>query len=83
MIIVLPFLSQFTGENPPKDVEFLVPETVDGLFKQWTLGSNRNKCLAVNNMQDKRLTVKESRQDTQPFTTIFLMNGANIEESIS
>ena len=78
MIIVLPFLSQFTGDNPPDDTEFFVPKTVDGRLEQWTLGSNQDKCLAVNNMQDKSLTVKESQQHTQPFTTIFLRNGENI-----
>ena len=37
LIIVLPFLPQFTGDKPPADATYFVPKKVAGPFEEWDL----------------------------------------------
>ena len=74
MIIVLPFLLQFSGDKPPPNADYFVMWKVAGPFEACVVGSDdkSKKCIAVN-MQNNTLTV-EVLDGTQQSTPIFVLS---------
>lgn len=75
---MLPFLCQFTGDKPPAEAAYFVPEKDAGPFKKLVVGSDdKNKKHIVVNTEDKTLSVKVL-DDTQSSTHIFVISDAYI-----
>ena len=78
MLIVFPFLLQFSGYKPPPTTDYFVLLKVAGPFEACVVGSDDNskKYIAVN-MQNNNLTV-ELLDGTQRSNTSFVISDADI-----